>query len=899
MFKRLPPKRKFSLILALAGLVLLALYTAYLDYTVRTRFEGKRFKLPAKVYARALELYPEERLSPAALQRELGRLRYREVEQAPQEPGTYRADDATLELVARPFVFADGPQAPRRVRIAFRGDRIGKITGEQGDALPLVRLDPPLIGGIYPGNYEDRVLVRLAEVPDAVVNGLIAAEDRRFYSHHGIDPRGIFRALVKTASGDGIQGGSTLTQQLVKNFFLTPKRTLRRKFTEMIMALLLEAHYSKQEILETYINEVYLGQDGNRAIHGFGLAAVFFFGKPLAQLDDAESALLVGMLKGPTYFNPRSHPERALERRNLVLEQMAQEGFLAAAQLRVAVAEPLTVVARPPGSSSPYPAFLNLVYRQLKRDYRDEDLRTEGLRIFTTLDPEVQQAAETALAKGLARLERQRGLAPGTLQGALIATSPENAEVQAVVGGRDPRFEGFNRALDALRPIGSLIKPVVYLTALQQPESYTLTSRLADRPLVLQQPGAADWAPQNYDQQFRGQVSLRAALVHSYNVPTVNLGLALGVPAVMANLQRLGVERELPQFASSLLGANALSPLEVTQVYQTLAGDGFYTPLRAIQAVLTAAGRAAAALPPQRRAGGQAGAALPFDPDPAGRGARGDRGEPQAVSAAGHRGRREDRHHRRFPRQLVRRFHRQSSGRGLGWPRRQRADRFDRRGRGDDDLGADDGRPPAHAAGPDPAGKRRGGLDRSGVGPAQRPRLPRRGGVAVHRRFGADRVRRLRPRLGGEFHQELFPKDFWPMKLRPLLFALFVPLLLAGCTGLLPALAPEPSQNAGVLALLDQARQESAADRLPAAGASLERALRIEPRNPVLWQRLAQVRLAQGEFPQAENLAAKSNALAPEGRRLRAENWRIIGQARQGRGDREGAAAAFGRMDSE
>ena len=590
MFKRLPPKRKFILILALAGLVLLALYTAYLDYTVRTRFEGKRFKLPAKVYARALELYPDERLSPAALQRELGRLRYREVEQAPQEPGTYRADDATLELVSRPFVFADGPQAPRRVRIAFRGDRIGKITGEQGDALPLVRLDPPLIGGIYPGNYEDRVLVRLAEVPDAVVNGLIAAEDRRFYSHHGIDPRGIFRALVKTASGDGIQGGSTLTQQLVKNFFLTPKRTLSRKFTEMIMALLLEAHYSKQEILETYINEVYLGQDGNRAIHGFGLAAVFFFGKPLAQLDDAESALLVGMLKGPTYFNPRSHPERALNRRNLVLEQMAQEGFLAAAQLRVAEAEPLTVVARPPGSSSPYPAFLNLVYRQLKRDYRDEDLRTEGLRIFTTLDPEVQQAAETALAKGLARLERQRGLAPGTLQGALIATSPENAEVQAVVGGRDPRFEGFNRALDALRPIGSLIKPVVYLTALQQPESYTLTSRLADRPLVLQQPGAADWAPQNYDQQFRGQVSLRAALVHSYNVPTVNLGLALGVPAVMANLQRLGVERELPPFASSLLGANALSPLEVTQVYQTLAGDGFYTPLRAIQAVLTAAG---------------------------------------------------------------------------------------------------------------------------------------------------------------------------------------------------------------------------------------------------------------------------------------------------------------------
>lgn len=590
MIKRLQPKRKLILILALAGPVVLALFTAYLDFTVRARFEGKRFKLPAKVYARALELFPDERLSQTALETELGRLRYRETDQPPQEQGTFHAGDETLELVTRPFVFADGPQAPRRVRIKFHGARVKKMTDGQGDTLPLVRLDPPLIGGIYPGNYEDRVLVRLAEAPDAVIHGLIAVEDRRFYSHHGIDPRGIARALFKTASGDGIQGGSTLTQQLVKNFFLTPERTLRRKVTEMIMALLLELHYSKQEILETYINEVYLGQDGNRAVHGFGLAAVFYFGKPLSQLDVAESALLVGMLKGPTYYNPRSHPERALARRNLVLEQMAAAGFLAAVPLQYAKAEPLTVVERPPGSSSPYPAFLNLVYRQLKRDYQDEDLRSEGLRIFTTLDPAVQQAAETALTQGLARLEKARGLAPGTLEGALIATSPENAEVQAVVGGRDPRFEGFNRALDAHRPIGSLIKPVVYLTALQQPENYTLATQLGDSPLVLQQPGTDDWAPQNYDQQFRGQVTLRAALVHSYNVPTVNLGLALGVSRVMANLRRLGVERELPEFASSLLGANAFTPLEVTQVYQTIAGGGFYTPLRAIQAALTAAG---------------------------------------------------------------------------------------------------------------------------------------------------------------------------------------------------------------------------------------------------------------------------------------------------------------------
>ena len=591
MFKRLKPKNRFLLTLALVGLVLLALYTVYLDFVVRARFEGRRFKLPAKVYARALELYPGQQLSQAALKKELGRLRYRRLEQLPQEAGTYRADGEALELVTRPFVFADGPQPKRWLRIEFAGDRIRQMTDAQGEPVPLARLDPPLIGGIYPGRYSDRVLVRLREVPPALIHALLAAEDRRFYSHHGIDPRGIARALFKTASGDGIQGGSTLTQQLVKNLFLTPRRTLRRKFTEMIMALLLEAHYSKNEILETYINEVYLGQDGNRAIHGFGLAAEFFFDKPLSQLDVAESALLVGMLRGPSYYNPRTHPRRALDRRNLVLREMAKTGYLPETRLAAVQAESLGVIEQPPKDTSPYPAFLSLVYRQLKRDYRDQDLHSDGLRILTTLDPRVQETAEKDLTRGLERLERQRGLPPGTLQGALIATSTQNAEVQAVVGGRDAQREGFNRALDARRPIGSLIKPVIYLTALEQPDHYTLATLLDDKPLDVHQAGAADWTPRNFDRKFRGTVSLRSALVHSYNVPTVNLGLALGVPKVLANLRQLGVKRELPPFPASLLGADALSPLEVTQVYQTIAGGGFFTPLRAIRAVLTAAGK--------------------------------------------------------------------------------------------------------------------------------------------------------------------------------------------------------------------------------------------------------------------------------------------------------------------
>lgn len=582
--------KKFLAIFLLVALLSAAVGVLHLDQAVRERFEGKRFALPAKVYARALELYAGRRLSPAEMKAELALLGYQETPQA-REPGSYRWRGEGLELMTRPFAFGDGRQEALALRLEFSGDQLSGLNQRgDGQSLDLVRLDPPLIGGIYPGKNEDRVLVKLDQVPQHLIDALIAVEDRRFFSHFGIDPRGILRAVIVTASGDGMQGGSTLTQQLVKNFYLTAERTLRRKFTEMVMAVLLEVHYSKQEILETYLNEVYLGQDGNRAIHGFGLASSHYFDQPLERLGVAEAALLVGMLKGPSQYSPRTQPKRALERRNLVLASMAETGSLTPEQLNTLQAKPLSVVSRPPRGTSPFPAFLQLVHRLLQRDYRDQDLRSEGLQIFTTLDPQVQRAAEEALSKRLMRLEKARRIKPGILQGALLVTSTQNAEVQAVVGGRDPRFEGFNRALDALRPIGSLIKPVIYLTALQQPQRYTLVTRLDDSPLVLKQAGTKDWAPKNYDKQFYGQVPLATALIQSYNVSTARLGLDLGIPKVMENLRRLGIDRELPEFASSLLGANELSPFEVTQVYQTLASGGFRTPLSAIRDVLSATG---------------------------------------------------------------------------------------------------------------------------------------------------------------------------------------------------------------------------------------------------------------------------------------------------------------------
>jgi penicillin-binding protein 1B len=582
--------KKAIIIGLLGGLLLLAFYVTYLDFTVRARFEGKRFALPARVYARPLELYPGLKLRVAELLSEMNLLGYRDISR-PRTPGTYHCNGRSVELVTRPFNFGNGRQESIPLRVIF--DRTGVQTLQrQTDNTPLdlVRLDPAMIGGIYPGKNEDRVLVGLKDVPQSVVDALIAVEDNRFYSHHGIDPRGIARALFMTLSGGGLQGGSTLTQQLVKNFYLTADRTLRRKLTEMVMAVLLEIHYSKEEILETYINEVYLGQDGNRAIHGFGLACSFFFDKPLEQISLPETALLVGLLKGPAYYNPRRHPKRALERRNLVLSKMAEKGVITNEQLLAARTAPLGIIDRPPRGTSPYPAFLDLVLRQLRRDYREEDLRSEGLRIITTLDPRVQGVAEKSLTRRLTQLEKRRGGKTAGLQGALVVTSVHDAEVLAVVGDRQPRYKGFDRALDACRPVGSLIKPIVYLTALQQPQQYTLATLLDDSPLVLKQAGTGDWAPQNYDKQSHGQVPLLTALANSYNLSTVRLGLTLGVDQVMDNLHRMGLDRDLPVYAASLLGANALSPIEVTQIYETIAAGGFRTPLRAIREVLTADG---------------------------------------------------------------------------------------------------------------------------------------------------------------------------------------------------------------------------------------------------------------------------------------------------------------------
>ncbi|MHA6480172.1 penicillin-binding protein 1B [Stutzerimonas sp. KH-1] len=572
--------------LSIVGLVILAGFAIYLDAVVQEKFSGKRWTIPAKVYARPLELFVGQKLDKNDFLAELDALGYRR-ERSVSGPGGASVAGNDIELHTRGFQFYEGAEQSQRLRVRFSGDFVAGLSSANGSALPVARLEPVLIGGLYPAHNEDRILIKLDQVPPYLVETLVAVEDREFFNHFGVSPKSIARAVwVNLTAGQVRQGGSTLTQQLVKNFYLTNERSLSRKATEAMMAVLLELHYDKQEILEAYLNEVFLGQDGRRAVHGFGLASQYFFGQPLAELKLPQVALLVGMVKGPTYYNPRRNPERALERRNLVLDLLAEQQVISVDEAVKAKQAPLGVTQRGSMADSSYPAFLDLVKRQLREDYRDEDLTEEGLRVFTSFDPVLQLKAEQAMSETLKRL----GKSTEGVEGAMIVTNPETGEIQALLGSRQPGFAGFNRALDASRPIGSLIKPAIYLAALEKPSQYTLTSLLEDEPFSVKGADGQVWKPQNYGRQAYGTVYLYQALANSYNLSTARLGLDLGVPNVLKTLERLGASPQWPAYPSMLLGAGGLRPIEVADMYQTLANGGFNTPLRGIRSVLTADG---------------------------------------------------------------------------------------------------------------------------------------------------------------------------------------------------------------------------------------------------------------------------------------------------------------------
>jgi len=575
---------------ALAG----ALYVLYLDRLVTRQFEGRRWTLPAQVFAAPLELYTGLALSPTQLEQELQRLHYRRAEQL-DRPGTYRLQGARVDVALRPARFADETRNAALLSIVAGPQGLESLRDSAGLEVPVLRLEPLLIGSIFPIHGEDRIIVTPQEVPSLLPAALKAVEDRKFDSHHGVDPVAMLRALwVDVRAGQIEQGGSTLTQQLVRSYFLNSRQTLSRKLREAIMAMALDAHFTKADLMNAYINEIFLGQDGDRAIHGFGLASQFYFGKPLAELDLSEVALLVAVVRGPSYYDPRRHPERARLRRDLVLKVMAEQGLVTAREAGAAAHQPLAVSGRPAGAY--FPAYLDFVRRTLRRDYHEQDLTEAGLRIYTSLEPRAQEQAEQALEHELTRLDRLHKRAPAPLEGAVIVTSPQSGDVIAIVGGRNVGYDGFDRALDAHRSMGSLVKPFIYLTALESGH-YNAATVVQDAPVDVKLVNGKHWRPENFTHQTYGPVPVVRALAESLNLATVSVGLDVGLPKVAQTLQRLGLPQPPAQVPAMLLGAVEATPLEAAQLFNGLANGGFRNPLRAVRALISSDGKALKAFP--------------------------------------------------------------------------------------------------------------------------------------------------------------------------------------------------------------------------------------------------------------------------------------------------------------
>ena len=568
-----------------------------LDHIVRQRFEGKLFRVPSRVLSAPIILYPGLDLERIDLRGTLARLGYREASGEAVALGRYRWSERELRIHRRSFEHPSRAEPARLVALQFSGRSLDAIRDlETKREIGALFLEPEPVGAYYGPDREQRELVRIAEVPKQMTDAVMAVEDQRFYRHFGLDPWRIGGAMVANLrAGRFVQGGSTLTQQLVKNFFLTPDRTLRRKIEEAAMALIVEARYEKDAILEAYLNEIYLGQRGATAIHGIGEAARFYFGKPVRDLSLSESALIAALIQGPNELTPHRHAEQALARRDLVLRLMLQQGRIEQPAFAEATAEPLRVASITPDLRDAR-FFLDALRRELPNYYGEETLADEGLRIYSTLDPRLQRTAARVVREELERLEKSsKALAPKDgkrLEACLVVLRPQTGEVLALVGGRDYAASQFDRCTQARRPAGSVFKAFVYAAALEPANgapTITLASQLDDSLLVVPV-WRGNWTPQNFDHQFHGPVPVRTAFEKSYNVASARLGQTVGVPRVREMAQRLGVESALPNVPSLSLGSADITPLELARAYATFASGGIRPRVRTFEDVIDANG---------------------------------------------------------------------------------------------------------------------------------------------------------------------------------------------------------------------------------------------------------------------------------------------------------------------
>jgi len=591
------PVLKLLVFPVVAGLFLLL----YLDVEVTRRFEGRIFTVPTRIYSDRLRIHPGDPLGPDAVLRRLGRSGYAAVAGTPSRPGEYRKAGGRVEAYLRGFALPGGEIKARRAVIRFDGALVASVSDASGRSQNRVELEPELLATIFGPQHVERQMIALDDVPDGFLAALLAAEDVRFFDHHGVDPVAIARASLKNVrAGRIVQGGSTLTQQLVKNLYLDQRKTFFRKGREAILATLLELRYPKPRILEAYLNHVYLGQRGPVAICGVSAGARFYFGRDLKDLTQAEWAMLAGIIRNPGGYNPFLHAERALERRNLVLDAMVRVGSLKRQDADRSREEPLRLGSGEGGfDHAPYVA--DFVRSQLAELYSIQMLEEGGLRVYTSIDTLLQENAETSLAKGIEQLEAsvpsiKKNLGKRRLQGLLLATEPRTGEVLAMVGGRDYKSSQFNRTVQARRQPGSCFKPFVYLAGFEaaiagRDGALNPATILDDQPLDLVSGGKA-WHPENYDGQFRGPVTARHALEESLNVPTVRAAQQVGLKDVVEIARRCGLPGELRPFPSLALGAQEVSPLELATAYGTLAAEGMRVSPSIIRAVVGADGEA-------------------------------------------------------------------------------------------------------------------------------------------------------------------------------------------------------------------------------------------------------------------------------------------------------------------
>ena len=575
------PIKIIILFASILSFIFVLVYLSLLNQRVTDKLDGALWTLPAKLYSRSLEIGEGTKISLKNLRLELDLLSYEESHEV-RVPGEYKFYDDSLKIFLRGFE----DQKSEKFEVHFQKGDVTSIKRVDGISIDLIRLEPMPIGGMYPSHMQDRLLLDRSQVPEELIEIILLVEDKSFFDHQGICYRCIFRALIENVKAQEIeQGGSTITQQLAKSLFFSSEKTLRRKIKEALAAFLIEFHYSKEQILLAYINDVFVAQSGRRAIHGFGLASEYFFGTSVENLSKDQMALLVGMLKGPSLYNPAKNKEKSKERRDLVLNLLLKDNLIGLKEFSALKKRPIKIIKPTYKSQSKYPYFSDLVTLDLKKNFEDRDLRTKGLSIHTNLDPVVQTLLENSLLETKQDLVKKYGSELNELQGAAIVIDSFTGVIHAATGNINPKDFGFNRVINAVRPIGSLVKPFIYLTALREYKSYNLSTLIDDSKLSVQLHGGDKWEPSNFDKKYHGLVPLHKALWDSYNIASTRLGLELGYDLIEESFKDLGIIKAPPHYPSVFVGSFEMSPFDAIQAYQTIASGGFFSPISAVREV--------------------------------------------------------------------------------------------------------------------------------------------------------------------------------------------------------------------------------------------------------------------------------------------------------------------------